>query len=389
MLNKKKIEVLQNLYENLDSSVSFSSVKNLYKAAKKVNYKINLNDVKTYLKSVEAYTLHKLTPRRFPTQKVIAAKPNVIIALDLIDIGNIAKYNDNIRFLMYFIDVFSRKVTVIPILDKSKKSILKGLKDFFSRDLNHLYKRIYSDKEPGLLSKEVKYYLTKIHVSIYTNSSLERKNPISERGLKSFKSKLYKYLTHNNTNKYIDVLDQLTNSINNSQHRALKNSYLTPNILHKIKQKSFLKEQFRKMYSIKTSSKLFNRQLFKIGHLVRIPSLDRTQNIFFKGYDTSNTAEVFKIDSIDKRRQPYIYKLVDLANERIIGSFYYEELTPVKLKSLYSIKILKTRVNKKNKSVEYFVTYLNWPQHFNEWIPARNIVNNNNNNNVIEKKIRK
>ena len=367
---------MQNLYENLESSVSFSSVKKLFKAAKNKNSNITLNDVKNYLKSVEAYTLHKLTPRRFPTQKVIAPKQNVIISLDLIDVSNIAKDNDNIRFLMYFIDVFSRKVTVIPITDKSKQSILKGLKTFFSKDLNHLYTRIYSDKEPGLLSNDVKNYLTNMHKSIYTNSSLERKNPISERGLRSFKTKLYKYLTHNNKDRYIDILDLLVHSINNSTHRALKNSYLTPNILHKIKQKEFLKEQFKKMYSIKTSENVLKQQLLKIGDLVRIPSLDRTQNIFFKGYDTSNTIEVFKIDSIDTRRQPYTYKLIDLANEKITGSFYFEELTLVKLKSLYPIKILKSRKNLKNKTIEYYVTYLNWPQHFNEWLPARNIINN-------------
>ena len=377
MVNKNKLELLQNLYENPESGVSFSGIYKLYNAAKIIDSKITLNDVKKYLKGVESYSLHKLTPKKYPTQKVLAAKPGIIVGLDLIDVSNLSKNNDNIRFLIYFIDIFSRKVSVIPILDKTKSSILNGLKDFFNKGQNYKYKRIYSDEEPGLLSKEVENYIKKLGISLYTNSSRERKNPISERGLKSFKSKLYKYLTHYNTSRYIDVLDKLVTSINNSSHKSLKNRYLTPNILHKIKQNNFLKEQFQKMYSIKTHERSIRQQSLKIGDLVRIPSTDRTQNIFFKGYTTANTEEVFRIDFIDKRRLPYVYRLIDLANEKIIGSFYSQELIPVSLKSIYPIKILKSRFNKKQKINEYFVTYLNWPKHFNEWISQRNIIDNN------------
>ena len=62
---------------------------------------------------------------------------------------------------MYFIDVFSRKITVIPMKNKSKTSILLCLKDFFKREDNYKYSRIYSDLEAGLYSKLVKDYLDK------------------------------------------------------------------------------------------------------------------------------------------------------------------------------------------------------------------------------------
>ena len=73
----------------------------------------------------------------------MAPKPLTILSLDLADFSKLSKYNRNIKFLMFFIDLFSKKVSVIPIKNKSKNSILKGLINFFSQENNHLYSLIY------------------------------------------------------------------------------------------------------------------------------------------------------------------------------------------------------------------------------------------------------
>merc|ERR1739842_129840 len=135
--------------------------------------------------------------------------------------------NENIKFLMFFIDNFSKKITVVPILNKSKTEILRGLTYFFDIDGNDKYVRIFSDYEPSLYSRLVKDYLLKNRKKVYSNSSVERKNPIAEANLKYLKYKIYKYLTHYNTNTYIHVLEDLVNSINNGSHSSFKNKFLT------------------------------------------------------------------------------------------------------------------------------------------------------------------
>ena len=334
---------MKELYVNPESISSFSGVKNLYNHAKKYIPDISLVEVKKILKSVDAYTLHKLTPKRFPTQKIIAAKPKIIVSLDLIDMSKLAKYNNGIKFLMYFIDIYSKKITVIKLRDKNKDSILEGLKYFFELDDNWKYSRIYSDFEASLYSKQVKNYLHKNKKIVYSNSSVERKNSISEANLKTLKHKIYKYLTHYNTHKYIDILDKIVSSLNNKNHSSFKNKFLTPNLLHKVKQLNFLKEQFYNMFGIKPLVHHKSIQLLKIGDHVRIPSTHRTQNIFFKGYHSSNTGEIFRIKSINTTRKPYTYKLEDYNGEPIIGSFYRQELTPAILKNVYPINILKKK----------------------------------------------
>ena len=108
------------LYETVSFNTSFSSQERLYKEAKKIYPLIDLKDVKHFLQKQNSYTLFKLSKKRFQSRKVIAAGPKIIISLDLIDMSNLSFHNDNFKFLMYFIDVFSRKITVIPIKKKKK-----------------------------------------------------------------------------------------------------------------------------------------------------------------------------------------------------------------------------------------------------------------------------
>ena len=160
-MGKNFHKLLLQLYENPRSNVSFSGETKLFKAAKKLNSNITINDVKKFLRNQDSYTLYRLTRKKYPTQKILSPKPKTIVSLDLGDLSKLSKYNKNVKFLMYFIDLFSKKVTLIPIRNKSKSSILNGLINFFSQENNHLYTHIYSDKESGLWSNEVKEYLNK------------------------------------------------------------------------------------------------------------------------------------------------------------------------------------------------------------------------------------
>ena len=366
-----KEKVLLELYQNPDSVSSFSTPKKLYAVAKKINPRISLKDVHSFLQNQESYTLHRLTRKKIPTQKVIVSTPRVIVSLDLIDMSKLSSDNENVKFLMFFIDNFSKKITVVPILNKSKTEILRGLTYFFDIEGNDKYVRIFSDYEPSLYSRLVKDYLLKNRKKVYSNSSVERKNPIAEANLKYLKYKIYKYLTHYNTNTYIHVLEDLVNSINNSSHSSFKNKFLTRNILHKITNTHFLNEQFHKMFDIKRRFLKNPSQFLKVGQYVRIPSTSRTQDVFFKGYTASNTNEIFKISSIDKKRQPFLYKLKDLAGNEIEGSFYSYELTITKLKKKYPIKIIGER--RKGRKIQYKVHFIGWPSQFDTYIDASRI----------------
>ena len=372
MKNKNIEQVLLSIYTDPSNPASFSSIKKLYEAAKKIEKNISIGDVKSFLKNQLSYTLHFPTKKKFLTQKVISAKPKIIVGLDLIDMQKFSFFNNNIKYLMFFIDLFSKYVTVLPLKNKNKYSILDGLKLFFKMKDNHLYSRIYSDMESGLKSELSKQFLNENRIVLYTNSSKERKNSITERNLKTLKNKIYKYMTHKNTNTYIHDLPNLVESINNGEHKALKNKKLTPKILHEITNREILKKQFQKMFAIKRKHNTKINQSLKENDIVRIPKTDYTQSHFFKKYNILNTEELFKIKSINRERYPYLYKLIDLSNDEIEGSFYQAELVPSALRKTYPIKILKTKQTKSGK--QFYVSWFGYGEKFNNWISEKDII---------------
>ena len=65
---------------------------------------------------------------------------------------------------------------------------------------------------------------------------------------------------------------------------------------------------------------------FKVGDRVRIYSY---KSIFDKGYKANWTKEIFVITEV-KNTNPITYKIKDLNDEEILGSFYTQELQKTK-----------------------------------------------------------
>ena len=66
---------------------------------------------------------------------------------------------------------------------------------------------------------------------------------------------------------------------------------------------------------------------FNVGDLVRI---SKTRKQFQKGYEERYTREIFVIDKV-KFTKPPTYEIKDNNNEKIIGSFYEQELIKIRL----------------------------------------------------------
>jgi hypothetical protein len=111
---------------------------------------------------------------------------------------------------------------------------------------------------------------------------------------------------------------------------------------------------------------------FKVGDTVRI---SKRKGIFEKGYTPNWTQQVLKIE----KRLPRIltiYKIKDLLNETQKGIFYEKQLQLVSKEEVHFKldTIQRTRENSHGE-VEKFVSWLGYPEKFNEWIPENYIKN--------------
>ena len=102
-----------------------------------------------------------------------------------------------------------------------------------------------------------------------------------------------------------------------------------------------------------------------IGDYVRIT---QDKGVFGKGYTARWTPEVFKIKSLSSSIKPTTYKICDLLDEDVGGTYYEQELqktTIPKFKIIGSVKDERITDGKK----EYLVGYHGYrAKKFDEWI---------------------
>ena len=185
---------------------------------------------------------------------------------------------------------------------------------------------------------------------------------IAERFNRTLRTRIYRYLHANNTNKYIDVLGDIIKSYNNSHHRTIR---MAPAVV-KIENEETVIINIRKTH-IKSQPQ--NNHL-SVGDFVRI---SKDKGVFEKGSTENWSEEVFKVIKTKKTPQGYIYRLEDLDGEDLTSIFYHWEVQKTDKPDLLDIKVLKTRINPKTKKKEFFVRWKGYPEKFNSWIPAENV----------------
>ena len=111
MVNKN--EILLNIYQDTKNPNSYGSIQGLLQNAQKILPSIKRDDVVSFLKSQKAYTLHRVTNKRFLRRRVLAPKPSIIASCDLADLTSLARYslmkvtNTFLFLLMYFQDLLN------------------------------------------------------------------------------------------------------------------------------------------------------------------------------------------------------------------------------------------------------------------------------------------
>ena len=74
--------------------------------------------------------LHKPIKRKFEKRRVLVNGIDRIWAADLVDMQVFSKFNRGIKYLLAVIDVFSKYGWLIPLKDKTGKSVASALKNY-------------------------------------------------------------------------------------------------------------------------------------------------------------------------------------------------------------------------------------------------------------------
>jgi len=307
-----------------------------------------IREIKDFLSRQDAYTLHRTVRRRFPRRKTLALGINDLWQADLVDLSSLAKSNDGYRYLFTCIDVISKIGRIALLKTKTGKAVTdaftKMIKDYTPSHLQ-------TDKGTEFLNSTFQELLRRNNIKFYTSQNEDIKAAIIERWHRTLMSKLYRYFTYRNTNRYVDVINDFVKSYNNTYHSSIG---MAPSDVNEDNES----EVRERLYGAVTATV----PRLRVGDIVRISG---AKKVFAKGYRDKWSEEIFKIVKVYKT-EPITYGLTDLAGESITGKFYTQELQKV-IKDVFRIeKVLKTR--KRAGKTEYLVKWVGYSNNFNSWV---------------------
>jgi hypothetical protein len=306
--------------------------------------------VKRWLETQDPYTLHKPAIRKFPRRRTFAKGINDLFQADLADMRNLTSRNDGYAYILTCVDVFSRYAFAVPVKDKRGPTVADAFERIFAERVPNM---MQTDRGLEFLNAHVKNVFRKHDVHHYFSHNDDIKAALVERFNRTLKSRLYRYMTHRHTNRWIDALKDIVHSYNRSHHRSIGMAPIDVTSDNE-------DEIVRRLYPPKPPLKY----KYDVGDRVRIV---KYKHVFQKGYLPNWTDEIFEIS--DKYpTYPVTYELKDLSGESIKGKFYEQEIQKIDKRNedIFEIeKILKTR--RRGGILEHYVKWKGYPAKFNSW----------------------
>jgi len=136
---------------------------------------------------------------------------------DLIDVQAFVQFNDNFKYLLTVINVFSKYFHIVPLKSKSGTAVTSAFKSIL--EIPKYSKRIQTqpiwfrtDKGKEFLNRQFQDMLISKGIQFQVFEILDLKFSIDERAQRNIRYKLYKYITYSNSNRYIDVLQKFVDA---------------------------------------------------------------------------------------------------------------------------------------------------------------------------------
>lgn len=362
-MNNNWKDFLQKQYSTPGASGAFSSAGKLFKIVKDAGYdQVKKSDIQEWLNNEYTYVIHKKRKINYPRNQIIATGIDHIWQADILFLNDISTFNDRKPCALLCIDVISRFMWGEMMMSKKGTATAKAFETILRRSNGRCPQKLQTDKGKEFYNKHFQDVMDKYNIILYSTES-DKKAAIAERCIKELKKLIYRFMTHNQTNRYIDVFQKLIETYNNTHHSSIG---MPPSAANKSTEGQIIENLYGHFWKKDTATLQSNDKKFNIGDLVRI-SLKK--DLFTKGYKGFWTTEVFTIDNV-KKMYPYtMYRLQDSDGEILTGLFYETELQKV-LKSTHRFtKIQKIWRRKRIQGKKWVLVSWENEGNIKRWIP--------------------
>ena len=256
---------------------------------------------------------------KFRRERIIPLYKDETWSADLIDKSSLSKYNNNYKFILTVIDIFTKYAWAIPLKNKSGLSITNGFKIVLSEHPQggsepRKPEKLWVDRGSAFYNKTFKSLLKEYGtgkaasgIELYSTYS-DLKAVFIERFNRTLLHIINKPMFIKGDGNWAKILNDAVVTYNNNTHSTIN---ITPG------DASNNPDKVKYTFSFKNI-----KPKLKVGDYVR--NVDK-RNIFSKGYTSNWNGELFKVNEVLKT-QPPTYKTGDINGEIIEGKYYEQEL---------------------------------------------------------------
>jgi transposase InsO family protein len=307
---------MESIYTNPKHPAAFGGRRALQKAG---NFR--MENVDKYLKSNKVYRKFKKNKTKFQRARITVSSIAHIFQADLMDIQKLSRKNQGYRFVLILVDCFSRYTIAKPLKRKDASNVAQALDESFAelqkRNLLAPTALLATDLGLEFWNSQVKNVLQRYSIHHYALKA-PIKAGISEITGRYIMDRLYKYMYSEETDRWIDRLQDFVEAKNSRRNRRLAN--LAPKDINYDNQSKVFEVLYDDRYERQPTKPL------PIGQKVQIAFDSLPFHKSYKGYFKDN---VYEITNRNDYNGIYRYSLKDTAdNMSVSGTYYFEELQP-------------------------------------------------------------
>jgi len=182
---------------------------------------------------------------------------------DQVDVRPLGKFNDSYNYILSVINVFSKFLYLVSLRSKKVTAVASAFISIFEDSSRRRRPvQLRTDKGKEFLNKPFQAMLNCEGIQFQVCGNPYVKQSVNERVHRTIRDRLYKYFTHKNIYRYIDVLPKFVSAYNDTIHSATgmaKSRVTESDVLAIWKTMEFRRRGFR-----------VAKANFRVGTLVRI-----------------------------------------------------------------------------------------------------------------------
>lgn len=302
--------------DELYTKYNFPSADKFKKILKANGLNFTSKEVTNFISNQSIQQVHKPVLDIKAKQKFITALDiGEMLQIDLLDYQKYAKSNNGFKYIFIAVDIFSRYAYAVPIKNKEPKNVLEAFKT-----IPFIPKAIFSDSGNEFKGVFLNYLKEKEVAGLKAEIGDHHSLGVIDRFSKTLKTMIAKYMTANNTTKYVEKIDDLLEAYNTTPHNSL-GDYSPTQVVEDNKAYRLVKKiNLAKMkYNNERTRRATNS--VQVGDSVRIKLKKKT---FQKGYDITYSKETYSVTHIDGDKailsNEKKYKIEDLQIVNDVGN---------------------------------------------------------------------